>query len=233
MKYEQSPGEGLSSLTQLKPIVEGDFVFNGRHLVNQEFVKRNPEESNSAFVSLTPSDFSALEDRNKGLEIELIFSMAVPSGFEPTSPQAVPSLHQEINLPLMQNSSRACVLAACEEDTQRVPWRIAKGYGSTGNGLSSEAISCASLHTRLRQMQSSCMGEKSLQQCSVYFQAPSGKLVSNLIQCVATLGEERMRASLLGDNGETYHWKASKPPVKSSARLCESRCDRTYDTLSI
>ncbi|ROL48363.1 hypothetical protein DPX16_20716 [Anabarilius grahami] len=71
------------------------------------------------------------------------------------------------------------------------------------------------------------MGEKSLQQCSsVYFQAPSGKLVSNLIQCtltfhcVDTLGEERMQASLVGDNGETYHWKAPKPPVKSSARLC-------------
>lgn len=99
------------------------------------------------------------------------------------------------------------------------------------------------------------MGEKSLQQCSsVYFQAPSGKLVSNLIQvgrssvlcktiflfslflffltkctltfqCVATLGEERMRASLLGDNGETYHWKAPKPPVKSSARLCDRECN--------
>lgn len=44
-------------------------------------------------------------------------------------------------------------------------------------------------------------------------------------QCAATLGEERMQASLLGDNGETYHWKAQKPLVKSAACLCECECN--------
>lgn len=141
-------------------------------------------------------------------------------------------------------------------------WRIAKGYSSTGYGLSSAAISCASLHTRLQHVWR--MVEKSLQQCSsVYFQAPSGKLVSNLIQvgwssvlcnaiflfilfsffltkctltfqCADTLGEERMQASLVGDNGETYHWKAPKPPVKNSARLCCecNSCDSNFVFLS-
>lgn len=50
-------------------------------------------------------------------------------------------------------------------------------------------------------------------------------------QCAATLGEERMRASLVGDNGETYHWKAPKPLVKSSARLCQCECKKNSKAL--
>ncbi len=147
-----------------------------------------------------------------------------------------------------------CFSCLLKRTPSRIPRRIAKGYGSTGNGLSSEAISWDSLHTRFRQM-SSCMGEKSLQQCSsVYFclrpfretgvQFRSGGLkfcfmqdyflfipflfltkCTLTFQCAATLGEERMQASLLGDNGETYHWKAQKPLVKSSACLCECECN--------
>ncbi len=147
-----------------------------------------------------------------------------------------------------------CFSCLLKRTPSRIPRRIAKGYGSTGNGFvirgyflcfTSYTVSANVVFLHGREEPAAvlfCLFLRPFREIGVQSHSDGLKFClcktiflfilflfltkcTLTFQCAATLGEERMQASLLGDNGETYHWKAQKPPVKSSACLCECECN--------